>query len=199
MDTTAQDESVSEDRGVYAGGALLLTMIGLGWMIIGLSALGPIPIALLALPLAVFALLLGGVHALRRAGRGRQAPPSYPETDRAIGQATAWEAAAIVVVVAACGLLHRPTWITPLIAVAVGLHFFPLARALNRPLYYVTGSALCAVGLGVPMVVPPTLGAHHISGWLLGAGIGGGAVIWLTALALLTYGQARTRRASRAL
>jgi len=142
----------------------------------------------------VFALLLGGVYALRRAGRGRQAPPSYPETNRAIGRATAWEAAAIVVVVAACGLFHRPTWITPLIAVVVGLHFFPLARALNWPLYYVTGSALCMVGAGVPLLMPPSLGPHHLSGWLLGAGVGGGAVIWLTALALLVLGQARPRR-----
>ena len=191
MNETTTGASNSQDRGDFASGALFLTMVGLGWVMVGLFSLGAVPLAVLGWPLAVVALLLAGVFALRRAGRHLPPQLSLPETDRAIGRATVWEAIAIVVVAAWANALHRPMWIMPLIAVVVGLHFFPLARALNRPLYQVTGAALCAVGVGVPLLVPAVLGLRHTSGWLLGIGLGGGVVIWLTALALLSYGYTR--------
>ena len=187
-------EGLISDRLISARGhtdaALILTLAGLGWIILGLSALGAVPLGRLLIIAAVFAALLGGVLALKR--RLAVFPPTVAptEAERTLRRATAFEIVAIVVIVAAGAALHQQRFILPLVAVAVGLHFFPLARVLKRPLYYVTGAALCAVGVGVPLLVPAQWGTPAISGWLLTAGLSGGMILWLTTAALLWRGRA---------
>jgi hypothetical protein len=57
------------------------------------------------------------------------------------------EFAAIFIVVVVLRALHFPDYILCAIALIVGVHFFPLAALFKAPLYYVTGSVGCLIGL----------------------------------------------------
>lgn len=171
-------------------GAMVLAGAGLGWMMSGLSALGDIPPALFLAVLAVAALLLLGAVAVRRSAPGIAETSWSPQIRRGFWLAVAGESAAIVAIFAFAPLLHRPGWIPPLAALAVGLHFLPLARLFRRPLLYVTGAALCAVCAATIAFMPPQWGARHLQGWLLSAGLGSGTALWLSVLGMLI--QSRT-------
>lgn len=170
-----------------ADAAMVLTLAGVGWIMIGLSALGQVPLWVLPTALVVPACLLCGTIALQKQMRSLPLASQLLEVEKVLRQATIVECIAIAITVLVAGLFHRPEFIMPLVALAVGLHFFPLARAFQRPLYYGTGSALCMVAIGVPLLVPPQFqsGARHISGWLLASGVSGATILWLTTLALL--------------
>ena len=76
-------------------------------------------------------------------------------------------------------------WIPIAIAVIVGLHFIPLARVFEVPVYRLTG-VLCVVGvLGCSLIRDA-----NVRG--LCAGLTMAAVLWLTAVLFLL--QARTSR-----
>jgi len=74
-------------------------------------------------------------------------------------------------------------WIPIAIAVIVGLHFIPLARVFEVPVYHLTG-ALCVMGvLGCSLI-------HDANVRGLCAGLTMATVLWLTAILFLL--QART-------
>ncbi len=171
-------------------GAMVLVGAGIGWMMSGLSALGDIPLGLFLAVLAVAALLMLGAVAVRRSARGIAEKPWSPQMRRGFWLAVGAESAAIVAIFAFALLLHRPVWIPPLAALAVGLHFLPLARLFRRPLYYVTGAVLCAVCAATILFMPQQWGVRHLQGWLLSAGLGSGMVLWLSVLGMLI--QSRT-------
>ena len=178
-------------------GAMVLTGAGFGWLMSGLSAAGDIPLFLLMAVLAVAALLLGGGWVVQRSAPGIAETPWTPRVSRGFWLAFGAETAAIFLIVSAALLLHRPFWIPPLVALAVGLHFFPLAALFQRPLYYVTGAALCFVCLGTIFFMPPQWGVRHQQGWQLSAGFGAGVVLWLSALAMLLQSARGLRKFKR--
>jgi len=96
---------------------------------------------------------------------------------RLVGMAIAFEAVMIFVGVQGLARMGRPDLIVCLIALAVGLHFFPLARWFPAPTYYVTGLALliaAVAGVFLPAVDRIAVVAAC-----------GGAILWLTALAIV--------------
>ena len=178
-------------------GAMVLVGAGLGWIMSGLSALGDVPLGLFLAVLTAAALLLLGAVAVRRSARGMAEIPWSPQMRREFWLAVGAESAAIVAIFAFALLLHRPVWIPPLAALAVGLHFLPLARLFRRPLYYVTGAALCVVCAATIAYMPPQWGVRHLQGWLLSAGLGSGAVLWLSVLGMLIQSGKGLRSFSR--
>ena len=177
--------------------AMVLTGAGLGWMVSGLSALGDVPMALLLVVLATAALLLLGGWTVRRLTPGIMEPPWSPKVRRGFWLAVGGEVVAILVIVSCASLLHKWDWILPLMALAVGLHFLPLAHLFRRPLLYVTGAALCLICIATIAFVPPHLGVRHLQGWLLAAGLGSGAVLWFSALWMLVQSWTGLREYSR--
>ena len=165
-------------------GAMVLIGAGLGWVMFGFSALGALPLGLFLAVLAVPALLLLGALAVRRSAPGVPDAEWSPEMSRVFRQAVAGEGVGILAVLAVALPLRHPEWIPPLVALAVGLHFLPLARVFQRPLYYLTGAALCLVCL-VTFALPPHLGVPYLQGWRLVSCLGAGAVLWLSALWIL--------------
>lgn len=178
-------------------GAMVLIGAGLGWVLFGLSALGALPLELFLAVLAVPALLFLGALAVRRSAPGLPDAEWSPEMSRVFRQAVAGEMVGILAILAVALPLRRPEWILPLVALAVGLHFLPLARVFQRPLYYLTGAALCLVCF-VTFAVPPHLGVPHLQGWRLVSGLGGGTTLWLTALMMLIQSGIGLRGFSRA-
>ena len=96
---------------------------------------------------------------------------------RLVGLAILFEAVVIAAGVPWLGRAGRPDLIVCLVAMAVGLHFFPLARGLPMPKYYLTGLALL-VAAGAGLVLPA---ADRVV--LVAAS--GAAILWLTALSIV--------------
>lgn len=182
--TQTQQTPASSARN-QADAAFILTLAGLGWELFGLGAFGGLPVPLLLPLLAIFALLLTATLQTQHRLRHITPTPQSPTVQRVFKQAIAFEFVVIVLAVVITSILHKTAFILPVVALAVGLHFLPLARVLHRPLYYVTGGALCLLGVGVPLLVPAQIGTGHIAGWQLVLGLLGGVVVWLTTIALL--------------
>ena len=201
MDTTGTDTfgtDVSRASELYGQtqGAMVLISAGFGWVMIGLSALGDIPLSLFLAVLAVAALLLGGGLAVRRFAPDLDVPWT-PQMKRVFFQAVAGEIAGSLIAVIVALLTHHIQWILPLVALAVGLHFFPIAQAFRRPLYFVTGAALCLVCVMTITFAPPHFGPHHLPGWQLVTGLGSGAVLWSTSFWMLIQSAVGLRRFSQ--
>jgi hypothetical protein len=137
-------------------GATLMFGFGVVWLLLGLfrGVRSPTWVRL--------ALLLGGIAlAASIATLGRRAS-TFPRRDVALSaqQITAGrevgrrfylvagiEFAAIFIAVIVLRAIRFPDYILCTIALIVGIHFFPLAALFKSPLYYVTGSVGCLIGL----------------------------------------------------
>jgi Family of unknown function (DUF7010) len=73
---------------------------------------------------------------------------------------------------------RRPELILPVIALIVGLHFFPLARIFGATLYYFTGAAIVITSL-------TAIAARDPLPKQVTASFGCGLVLWTTAALLL--------------
>jgi hypothetical protein len=133
---------------------------------------------LLALPLA----LSSGLYLW--AAR-TPSPPRPPEVERRIGRAVAiWsavEGAAIFLAVNVLINLGARDAVPAAIAMIVGLHFLPLARAFPQPLYYWTGALLVLAG-AAGLLLPA---GHRL------AIVGGLAalILWSSAVVLIARGR----------
>ena len=165
-------------------GASILTLFGSAWCIVAL-ALWPahpvwsIPAASVA-TIVLLALSLMRLRALR----------NIPSIDDPLAAVKGKRAGMLFGIIfgTECGLiwicamllahLGLGIWIPIAVAIIVGLHFIPLARVFEVPLYYSTG-VLCVLGmLGCSLI-------HDAGTRLLCAGLVMAAVLWLTAVLLL--------------
>jgi hypothetical protein len=76
--------------------------------------------------------------------------------------------------------VHRPDFIAAVIALIVGLHFFPLASLFGRPIYYGTGILGCAIGSFALFVSEPRLRTSVV-------GLSFGSLLWITTAVVLSY------------
>jgi hypothetical protein len=70
------------------------------------------------------------------------------------------------------------------ICAAVGLHFIPLARLFDVPLYYITGAVMCLVA-ATTMALGSTGSPATL--WHLLPGFGAALTIWATSAGLLAW------------
>lgn len=140
--------------------------------------------------IAAAAILIGWLGLSARAGhvlrRRLQLPPLYTDAERAttskrIGKVNMWQWLAIGAAVLLLNVLHKPTYIPYAVVVIVGLHFLPLAKALNCPEYFVSGLCMAAVGL---LACGATLGGHDASMATAVTGL----LLWGTTLAVIRVG-----------
>jgi hypothetical protein len=148
-------------------GVMMLAIAGAFWLGLGISVLAPsISGLLLGLSTAVqiggFLVLLWAAIGLRRRSEfhrselrnaGGRLTPEARHIMRVFMWTTAGQAAIIAAVVWACVSFRAEGLIWPLVALAVSLHFVPLARVFHVRAYYVTGAlgslvALVALALG---------------------------------------------------
>jgi hypothetical protein len=76
------------------------------------------------------------------------------------------------------GRMRHPELILPAIAVIVGLHFIPLAKLFDFPLYYWTGAAMVLIAVASFAIGNPAL---RLAITCLGCGLS----LWLTSAVLL--------------
>ncbi len=157
--------------------AIIPALVGLGfgtiWMMIGVLGVAPqiqAASAILVLSAALALALWLVVPRPRRFAAAARAP------DRTwLRWSLGGEAVAIAASLAYGIAVHRGDLALPLVGMAVGLHFLPLAKAFRRPM-------LALTGLLVALAALVSTGFAEADR-LQVMGFGAGAAIWLTLLA----------------
>jgi hypothetical protein len=186
-----------------SNGILNLALAGLFWFGMAVVSRGvrwPYNLAWEAPIVSAAALIFAGAVRVRRKAMGfkrsdlKHADSEQRERTRKINRGFRWaivgEILLIWLSIFLCYACQRPDLVWPGIALAVSLHFLPLARIFRVRPYYalaVSGSAVAlAVILTPESVLPPALRLQVL-------GIGMGATVWITAAyAILNAGQLAT-------
>lgn len=131
-----------------ATGVAFYAFFGVGWLLAGLGHFGG--------PVVGVAGVLGLLLALTLVRAARRVPVRAEEAGqdgltaaqrRRFGQVNAVQWLLIAAVAVGCGVGGAPVLVMPLVAVVVGVHFFPLARVFADPRLIAPGVVLAAVGL----------------------------------------------------
>ena len=150
----------------------VLTVMAVVWAAVGLFWWDASP-AMYAGPVLLSALIYA---AARRPAR--KLAPRTPEDEARIGKMIGFWSMVEGVVIAPVALVLANTGerrlVPAAIAIVVGLHFLPIARATPRPLNYATGGAMIAAGVA---------GLWVIDGGAVALACAG--VLWVTCLIMI--------------
>lgn len=105
-----------------------------------------------------------------------------PERKKMMRQFNLINAAQWVAILVSVNVLNNiglSAWTIPAVILIVGLHFLPLARVFNNPPHYLTGSAMIALALSYPFLLPG--GGDNPLGCLLT-----GLILWISAIWAIT-------------
>ncbi len=175
--------NIAHLRGRVAGAAIL-TLFGSAWCIIALHFWEArpgwsLPAAFMA-TIALLGLCVWRLAALR--GKGRADNPAAAakgkRTGMLFGIIFGAECALIAICTMLLGHFGLGIWIPIAVAMIVGLHFIPLAKVFEVPLYYWTGT-LSVLGMIACSLISDS-GRR-----LLCAGLVMAAVLWVTAVLLV--------------
>lgn len=168
-------------------GALFMTVFGTVWAAAGAGALGGATTVAVLLPIcALAAALLVWSIRLRSGARGLprddspQARERHGRVARRFNLVFALQGVAIALAVFLLGRYGLGTFIPAVVALAVGVHFFPLAELFRVRAYHATGAALCVLAL-VAFFVEPSVRLQVV-------GLGCAAVLFATAAYILASG-----------
>lgn len=168
-------------------GALVMTAFGAIWMITGANALSILNWEIWLIVAIVTGLLcLVALRQLQAARRIPKTPATASQAKsiqtrrRRFGIILAFEWVPILLVAFVLGRLGHPDFILPAIAVIVGLHFIPLARLFDFPLYYWTGSSFVLVAVA-------SFAIDHLALRQAITCLGCGLALWLTTAAVLVF------------
>jgi FtsH-binding integral membrane protein len=160
-------------------GAIVLSFFGALWAFLALHNSGQ-PLWAQIMPFVLsFALVLAALNS------DRHAQKPTPEMRKRIGRTVMiWSFIEGVAIFAVVNVLHNTghaEWTVALVAVVVGLHFFPLAIGLRAPIYWLTGVGLLAVAAaGLVMVRAGVAQDAAI-------GIGCAVVLYVTAFVITAF------------
>jgi len=169
-------------------GAIVLSFFAAVWAFLALHTSDQV------LWMQVMPFALSGALILAALNAGRHAVPPTPEERKRIGRTVMiWsfiEGLAIFAGVNVLGNIGHAEWTLPLIAVIVGLHFFPLAIGLRAPIYWLTGLGLIAVAAAGVVLVP--FGTTQDAA----IGLGCASVLYLTAFVITAFAPRAKRLAA---
>ena len=168
-------------------GATIMFFFGALWLLLGLSG-GRVSARSLRLGFLLAGMALAACIGIMGRRSMRQSSGSGPlsaeqvavsqQTGRRFGWINAIQGGAIFLAVVLLNAVHRPLFIAPVIAIIVGLHFFPLASLFGARVYYATGSFGCAIGITGLLISDPALRMSFV-------GFSFGSLLWLTVAAVL--------------
>lgn len=179
--------NLAHTRGIFFGG-IILTIFGGFWSMIALSFLQPRPVwGIPAASAVTLALLAWGIQRLwsTRGIKSTDDPVAAAKGKRDgmwFGIIFGIEGALIGLSCALLGSHGLSAWIPFAIAVIVALHFLPLAKLFEVPVYYWLG-ALSTLGVLACLLIGDITMRSIYIGFLMAA------VLWLT----VTYLLVRTR------
>lgn len=125
--------------------SIVLSFFAVLWWDAGLQHSDWSPIVTIGIPIAVlaFLFLIGKKESETPSKRSKQ---ESRRIRRLVGIASGIEVILIIIAVNILMKVGKPELISPIIAIIVGLHFFPLARWKPQKLYYYTGLVLIGTG-----------------------------------------------------
>ncbi|MGH9481844.1 MAG: DUF7010 family protein [Terriglobales bacterium] len=172
-------------------GSIFMALFGGLWMVAALNAASWVwLVACVLLPTSLLLVRAVGMLVASRQSRGLEPAPTVEESlmQRAQGRRFGWifltEAGAIVIVVNLLANAGRGNWILAAVGIIVGLHFLPLARLFETPLYYWTGGIQVALCLAIAGVMRSELAAADPL-----VGLTMGLTLWATVVILLVEGR----------
>ncbi len=149
-------------------GYWVVAIFAAAWAGAGLMVSG-YPMAMIAIPVIISAGLLAWAYAMPAT-----AETMGPRVRAIVARWSMVEGGAIVVVANILPRIHHADALFPAVAIIVGLHFLPLARAIPVPIYAATGFALILAGAGgilLPAAERP-----------IAIGLAAAIILWATAL-----------------
>jgi hypothetical protein len=184
-------------RGV-ASGVFFMAFFGTLWAGIGIGGLQgwgglwlPIVVVLVGI-----SLLSGGISLLLAS---RRLPNQVSEADARRGRRMgiwfgiifATEGVFIGVASGICSAINRFDLFFPIMALIVGVHFFPLAALFQVKTYYLVGVLLCLLAMITLLAVPESvkLGGQQITAQWVVLGFGAALILWGVGLGLWLLGK----------
>lgn len=177
-----------------ANGVMFMTFFGALWAsigIIGSHGLGD-PWSLVVTGIMTFILLFGAISLLGKARRmNHAASPEEREQRRNLNRRFGWvfglEGLAIFIASVICNMINYFEIFFPIMAIIVGIHFFPLARLFRENFYYGTGIILCVLGV-ITFFLPlhATVNDVTLIATSTFIGFGSALTLWVTGLRIWT-------------
>jgi hypothetical protein len=181
VETFTAPEQMSRD--MRRNGIAICAFFGFGWFIGGAGALGGGALYWVGLALAA-AISVGIFLAGPRIASTREHPRELPVNwQRSYIFWIVFEVVLIVAAILVLRGLDLTDFLPGTIAVIVGAHFIPLARAFDEPKYRWTGYAMIAAGIAG---IAAGTGGLVLAGAV--AGFGSAAALWVTGAAVVKRG-----------
>ena len=197
MDKTSSTVPGFAVRGV-ASGVIFMAFFGTLWANIGIGGLqgwGGVWFLIVAVLVGI-GLLLGGISLLLASRRlSDQIAEADVPRGRRIGLwfviIFASEGVLIGVASGICNALHRFDLFFPIMALIVGIHFFPLAALFQVKVYYLVGALLCLLAIITFLAVPErvTFGGQQIIAQWIVLGFGAAFILWGVGVGLWLLGR----------
>ncbi|MEH6939836.1 hypothetical protein V7056_18620 [Bacillus sp. JJ664] len=173
-----------------ANGVMFMTFFGALWASIGIiGSHGLVAPWLLVLSVVMTIILLIGAISLF--GKARNMNNAFiPEVsehrkkiNRKFGLIFGLEGLAIFIASVICNIINHFEVFFPIMAIIVGIHFFPLAKLFRENFYYGTGGVLCILGV-ITFLLPTNVTVSNVT--LIATstfiGFGSALTLWLTGL-----------------
>ncbi len=185
-----------------ASGVMFMAFFGTVWADVGIGGLqGLGSIWLLILAIFIGATLFFSGIALIRSSRNLDSTNTHGSKNVNVNKwfniVFATEFLLIIIAAIICITVGHFDWFFPIMAIIVGVHFFPLAYLFQVKAYYVTGTLLCLLAIVTLLFVPlrSSLGQHQINTWWTLVGLGSMLILWITSLVILSVGRRLLRMA----
>jgi len=96
-----------------------------------------------------------------------------------------------------CNALNHFEYFFPVMALIVGIHFFPLAKLFRVRIHYIAGGLLCLLSVITLLFIPEyyQFANHQILLWWIVLGFGSAVTLWGTGFALWWMGHRLLRNA----
>lgn len=177
-----------------ANGVMFMTFFGALWAsigIIGSHGLGD-PWSLVLSGIMTLILLTGAISLFGKARNMNHAATAedrehWRKINRKFGLIFGLEGLAIFIASVICNMTNNFEVFFPIMAIIVGIHFFPLARLFRENFYYGTGVMLCILGV-ITFFLPMNATVNNVT--LIATstfiGFGSALTLWVTGLRIWT-------------
>lgn len=177
-----------------ANGVMFMTFFGALWAsigIIGSHGLGA-PWSLVLSGIVTLILLSGAISLFGKACNMNHAVTpeereQWRKINRKFGLIFGLEGLAIFIASVICNMINNFEVFFPIMAIIVGIHFFPLARLFRENFYYGSGVMLCILGV-ITFFLPMNATVNNVT--LIGTstfiGFGSALTLWVIGLRIWT-------------
>jgi MFS family permease len=175
-----------------ANGVMFMTFFGALWASIGIigarSLWEPwllISSGLVTLILFIVSLFLFGKGRKWKDSSNKEEIEHWKKVNRKFVFVFVLEGVAILITSVICNITNSFEFFFPIVAIIVGVHFFPLAQLFRVYFYHVTGLVLCILGI-VTFFLPMDAAVNGVTivATSVFIGFGSSLTLWLTGLTI---------------